>query len=83
MHSDLGHRSRGDVLEVTLTRGANVRLLRGTQATSTSTGVGRSTGTRADSQRSRRLDSRSLPMATGTESLTCRACVAPHRQVSA
>lgn len=27
LHSDLGHRSRGDVLEVTLTRGANVRLL--------------------------------------------------------
>ena len=27
LHSDLGYRSRGDVLEVTLTRGANVRLL--------------------------------------------------------
>lgn len=27
IHSDLGHRSRGDVLEVTLTNGANVRLL--------------------------------------------------------
>lgn len=27
LHSDLGHRSRGDVLVVTLTRGANVRLL--------------------------------------------------------
>ena len=27
LHSDLGNRSRGDVLEVTLTRGANVRLL--------------------------------------------------------
>ena len=27
IYSDLGHRSRGDVLEVTLTRGANVRLL--------------------------------------------------------
>lgn len=27
IHSDLGHRSKGDVLEVTLTSGANVRLL--------------------------------------------------------
>ncbi len=27
LHSDLGHRSKGDVLEVTLTKGANVRLL--------------------------------------------------------
>lgn len=27
IHSDLGHRNRGDVLEVTLTSGANVRLL--------------------------------------------------------
>jgi hypothetical protein len=27
IHSDLGHRSQGDVLEVTLTSGANVRLL--------------------------------------------------------
>ena len=27
LHSDLGYRSRGDVLEVNLTRGANVRLL--------------------------------------------------------
>ncbi len=27
LHSDLGHRQRGDVLEVTLTRGANVRLM--------------------------------------------------------
>ena len=27
IHSDLGNRSRGDVVEVTLTRGANVRLL--------------------------------------------------------
>lgn len=27
IHSDLGHRNRGDILEVTLTSGANVRLL--------------------------------------------------------
>lgn len=27
LHSDLGHRNRGDVVEVTLSRGANVRLL--------------------------------------------------------
>ncbi|HUF99991.1 MAG TPA: DUF1883 domain-containing protein [Ilumatobacter sp.] len=27
VHSDLGQRSKGDVLEVTLDRGANVRLL--------------------------------------------------------
>src|SRR5262245_63530027 len=27
IHSDLGHRQRGDVLEVTLSAGANVRLL--------------------------------------------------------
>lgn len=27
VHSDLGHRNRGDILEVTLTSGANVRLL--------------------------------------------------------
>lgn len=27
LHSDLGHRQRGDVLEVTLTAGANVRLM--------------------------------------------------------
>ncbi len=27
LHSDLGHCHRGDVVEVTLTRGANIRLL--------------------------------------------------------
>jgi hypothetical protein len=70
IHYDIGNRKRGDVVEVTLTRGANVRLLDSTNFSRY--GAGKITGTSAAWRRPLQSGSAYRPAVTGTSRWTCR-----------